>query len=345
MEGRAWRQLRRNKAAIIGGAYLILLAFAIIVGPWLWRWNGTDFDLEYLDLHTTEYQEREDAARQMRRELRRDGLRDEELANAVRDRIDLELGEVKHPLPAPPSLRHPFGTDLLGRDVLARTLLGGRITLTVGLMASLIAVVIGVAYGSIAGYLGGYPGRLMMRGVDILYGIPFLLFVIIFVIIFEGDYTGAGRRAIFGENGRLFIILLALGLTYWLPMARIVRAQLLSLKEREFVLSARALGAPGLRILTRHLIPNTLGAILVVLTLSIPQAIFAEAFLAYIGMGIDAPMASWGTLANEGTQYIRESPHLLFIPAMAISMTMLAFNFLGDGLRDAVDPRLEARGK
>jgi len=178
----------------------------------------------------------------------------------------------------------------------------------------------------------------MMRGVDILYGIPFLLFVIIFIIVFEGDVTG-DTISIFGDYSRMYIIFLALGITYWLPMSRIVRARILQLKSSEFALAARALGASHTRVLFMHLLPNTVGPIVVTLTLSIPEAIFAEAFLAYIGLGISAPVASWGTLASEGTEYIRQAPHLLLWPALAISLTMLAFNFLGDGLRDAFDPR------
>lgn len=238
-----------------------------------------------------------------------------------------------------PSLAHPFGTDQLGRDLLANTLMGARISLVVGLFASLIALGIGVLYGGIAGYAGGRLGRLMMRAVDVIYGIPLLLIVIMLIIVAEGSATDATGRG--GDPlSRMKIIFIAMGITFWLPMARVVRAKVLALKEMEFALAARAGGAGHGRILLRHLMPNALGPIIVMVTLNIPEAIFAEAFLSYIGLGITAPMASWGTLAAEGARFIRsDHVHLLLFPALAISSTMLAFNFLGDGLRDAFDPQ------
>ncbi|MDF2569338.1 MAG: dppC [Sporomusa sp.] len=225
----------------------------------------------------------------------------------------------------PPSAEHWFGTDNLGRDLFIRVLYGARISLAIGIVASLINLTIGVIYGGLAGFLGGRVDRVMMNIVDILYGIPLLLYVILLMVVLKPGLTN---------------IFIALGIAYWLGMARIVRGQILSLKEQEYILAARTLGASTWRILFQHLIPNSLGPIIITMTLAIPEAIFAEAFLSFIGLGVAAPMASWGVLASEGVTSLRSYPFQLFFPAMAISVTMLAFNFLGDGLRDALDPRV-----
>jgi len=223
-----------------------------------------------------------------------------------------------------PSGEHWFGTDSLGRDLFIRVLYGARISLSIGIVASVINLIIGVVYGGIAGLLGGRVDRIMMNIVDILYGIPMLLYVILLMVVLQPGLTN---------------IFIALGIAYWLGMARIVRGQILSLKEQEYVLAARTLGASKWQILYRHLIPNSLGPIIITMTLAIPEAIFTEAFLSFIGLGVAAPMASWGVLSSEGVTSLRSYPFQLFFPAMAISITMLAFIFLGDGLRDALDPR------
>lgn len=223
-----------------------------------------------------------------------------------------------------PSSKHWFGTDSLGRDLFIRVLYGARISLSIGIVASLINLIIGVIYGGLAGMLGGKVDRIMMNIVDVLYGIPVLLYVILLMVILEPGLTN---------------IFIALGIAYWLGMARIVRGQILSLKEQEYILAARIIGATQWRILFRHLIPNSLGPIIITMTLAIPEAIFTEAFLSFIGLGVSAPMASWGVLSSEGVTSLRSYPFQLFFPGMAISITMLAFIFLGDGLRDALDPR------
>ena len=228
-----------------------------------------------------------------------------------------------------PTLRHPFGTDQLGRDQMTRVMYGSRISLAVGIVCAALNFLIGVTYGGIAAYFGGRVDDIMMRIVDILYGIPTLIIVILLTVLFKDR----------GVNP-LVNVFIAIGLTYWLPMARIVRGEILSLKEREFALAAKTIGAPNNRILFRHLIPNAMGPIIVTVTLEIPSAIFTEAFLSYIGLGVSAPVASWGVLASDGTEAIRSFPYLVLFPALAISLTMFAFNFLGDGLRDALDPRL-----
>ena len=225
----------------------------------------------------------------------------------------------------PPSADHWFGTDNLGRDLFIRVLYGARISLSIGIVASLINLVIGVLYGGIAGFFGGRVDRIMMSIVDILYGIPILLYVILLMVVLKPGLT---------------TIFIAIGIAYWLGMARIVRGQILSLKEQEYVLAARLVGASNWRILFHHLIPNSLGPIIITMTLAIPEAIFTEAFLSFIGLGVAAPMASWGVLSSEGVTSLRSYPFQLFFPAMAISITMMAFNFLGDGLRDALDPRM-----
>jgi len=219
---------------------------------------------------------------------------------------------------------HWLGTDDLGRDLLTRIMYGARISLTVGFVASFINLTVGVVYGGISGYYGGHVDNIMMRIVEILSGIPLLLYVILLMVVLKPGLQN---------------ILIALGLVYWLGMARIVRGQILSLKEQDYVLAARTIGADNWRIIWKHLIPNAMGPIIVTATLNIPQAIFTEAFLSFIGLGVNAPMASWGVLANDALPSFRTYPWQLFFPAIAISVTMLAFNFLGDGLRDALDPK------
>ncbi|KUO51678.1 MAG: diguanylate cyclase [Desulfitibacter sp. BRH_c19] len=224
----------------------------------------------------------------------------------------------------PPNETYWFGTDSLGRDLFTRIWHGARISLQIGFLTAFIVLVIGVIYGGISGLLGGWVDEVMMRIVEILYSVPFLIYVILLMVIMEPS---------------LKTILIALGAVYWLPMARLVRGQILSLKEQEYILAARTLGAGNLRILFRHLIPNTMGPILVYTTLAIPEAIFTEAWLSFLGLGVSAPIASWGALASDGLKGIRAYPWQLLFPALFISLTILCFNLFGDGLRDALDPR------
>lgn len=225
----------------------------------------------------------------------------------------------------PPSAAHWFGTDHLGRDVFVRVMHGARISLAVGFFTACIGLGIGVLYGAVAGYVGGSVDNIMMRVVDVIYGLPFLLYAILLMVI-----LGPGLKNIF----------IALGVVYWIGMARIVRGEVLSLKEREFVLAARTLGVSPGRLVLRHLVPGAMGPIIVTMTIMIPEAIFSEAFLSYLGLGVSAPVASWGVLASEGYQAIRVAPWVLLFPAVFICVTMLAFNFVGDGLRDALDPQM-----
>lgn len=224
------------------------------------------------------------------------------------------------------SSEHWFGTDNLGRDVFTRVWAGGRISLFIGLMAALIDLIIGVIYGGISGYKGGKTDMLMMRIVDVLYGLPYLIVVILLMVVMEPGLT---------------TIIVALVATGWIGMARLVRGQILQIKQMEFVLAAKTLGASTSRLLIKHLIPNTMGPIIVNMTLTVPSAIFAEAFLSFIGLGIQAPLASWGTMVNEGIVTINSGYWWrLVFPGFFISLTMFAFNVFGDGLRDAVDPKL-----
>ena len=231
----------------------------------------------------------------------------------------------------PPSIAHPFGTDLTGRDMLTRTLYGGRLSLAVGLAATLVSLVIGVTWGCVAGYKGGSVDNVMMRFVDLLYSLPFMFFVILLV-------------AYFGRN--LVLLFLALGAVQWLTMSRIVRGQMMQLRSLEFVLAVVALGASHRRIILRHLIPNLLGPIIVYSTLTVPAVMLEEAFLSFLGLGVQPPNSSWGLLAAEGASAItaiHTAWWLILFPGLALASTLFSLNFLGDGLRDALDPRLRNR--
>lgn len=225
---------------------------------------------------------------------------------------------------AAPSALHWFGTDTLGRDLFTRVLYGGRISLMVGLLASFVSVLVGVVYGAVAGFVGGKLDNLMMRTVDVLYALPFIFLVIILMVYF-------------GRN--LVLLFVALGLTQWLTMARIVRGQVISLRQKEFVEAARTMGVSGFSIVRTHLIPNSLGPVIVYLTLTIPTVILEEAFLSFLGLGVQAPMASWGTLIHDGVSIMEDQYWPLLFPALFLSITLFCLNFLGDGLRDALDPK------
>jgi len=220
--------------------------------------------------------------------------------------------------------QHWFGTDDVGRDLFVRTLYGGRISLLVGLAATLVSLIIGIAWGATAGYAGGRVDQVMMRIVDVLYAMPFMFFVILLMVFF-------------GRN--IFLIFIAVGAINWLDMARIVRGQTLTLKKKEFVEAARAGGVSSFNIVTRHIVPNLLGVVVVYVTLTIPQVILVESFLSFLGLGVQEPMTSWGALVNDGAQAMESAPWALVFPAIFLALTLFCFNFVGDGLRDALDPR------
>lgn len=244
-----------------------------------------------------------------------------------------------------PSRSHPFGTDQLGRDILARLVFGARISLTVGFVVQLVILLIGVPMGAIAGYVGGWIDTIIMRTVDVLYAMPNLLFIILIMTFIRGTLSDGDQSGVMGaissfdaRMGGLFGVYIGLGLVGWLTVARIVRANTMSLKHREFVEAARGSGAEDFRILARHILPNTIAPIVVASTLGIPGAILYEAGISFLGLGVIPPTPSWGLMISEAIPNMRSHPHMLIFPAAALSLTVLAFNFLGDGLRDAVDP-------
>ena len=231
---------------------------------------------------------------------------------------NLELGA------SPPSAAHILGTDVLGRDLLSRILDGARISLLVGFVATGVALVIGVSWGIIAGYAGGKVDSIMMRIVDVLYGLPFIIFIILLMVIF-------------GRN--LWLLFGAIGAVEWLTMARIVRGQVIGLKNQEFVMAAKAMGVSNISMFRKHLLPNILGPIAVYATLTIPQVMLLEGFLSFLGLGIQPPMSSWGTLIKDGVESMEEYSWLLIYPGLTFTITLFALNFFGDGLRDALDPK------
>ncbi len=231
---------------------------------------------------------------------------------------------------------HFLGTDELGRDLFSRLLDGAQISMSVAIVVQIVVLTIGIPVGALAGWFGGRTDNLLMRITDITYAFPDLLLIILLSIAF--------RETVFGKVfSGLLLVFVAIGLTSWVTVARLVRGQLLSLKEMEFVEAARALGVRDRTIITKHLLPNSIGPVIVAITLGVPGAILAEATLAYIGIGVQAPRASWGSLINEGIRWIRTDPHLVLFPAIAIATALVAFTFLGDGLRDALDPKLKGK--
>ncbi|MEA3460016.1 MAG: ABC transporter permease [Chloroflexota bacterium] len=247
---------------------------------------------------------------------------------------------------SPPGGKYLLGADALGRDVLTRTVYGARVSLSVAFVAATVSLIIGMTYGLVSGYLGGMVDNVMMRIVDILYGFPSLIFVILLQVYFKAlsrrGATGIAAPLIEldAKMGGMLFIFVALGALNWIAMARIARGQVLSYKEKEFIEAARMVGAGNARIIFRHLLPNILGPCIVYESLMIPAYIFTEAFLSFIGLGVTAPTPSWGIMVNEGYRAMRSHAHVLWPPAIALTITTLAFNFLGDGLRDAFDPRM-----
>ena len=291
----AWRRLKRNRLAVLGMIVVSMVVFASIVGPPIIR-MVTGYTYDYIPT-------------------------DPALLTSLPPFTALD-GSF--------SWTHPMGTDSAGRDILARVLLGGRISLTVGIISTLVSLIIGITFGATAGYLGGRIDEIMMRIVDVLYAIPYMMIVIVLLAFFGGQ----------SPLGQLVLLFAALGAVSWLTMARIVRGQVISLKNQEFILAARATGVTTWRIIARHLVPNTLGPVIVYATLTIPSVMLLEAFLSFLGLGVQAPLTSWGSLAADGIQNIAIFPWQLLGPGITMAVTLFSLNFLGDGLRDALDPQM-----
>ena len=270
----AWLRLKKNRAAVTGGAVLAVMVVLAILTPWIAPYG---YEAQNLDLGAT-----------------------------------------------PPSAAHWLGTDIFGRDLLTQILYGGRISLAVGFIDTAVALVIGVTWGAVAGYVGGRIDSVMMRFVDILYALPFMIFIILLMVVF-------------GRN--ILLLFLAIGAVEWLTMARIMRTQVQSLRQQEFVEAAVSLGLPPSAIIFKHIIPNALGPIIVYTTLTIPSVMLLEAFLSFLGLGIQPPQTSWGLLISYGAETMEEYPWLLIFPGLALTITLFSLNFLGDGLRDALDVR------
>ena len=369
----AWKRLLKNKLAVFGLVVMAIMVVAVVIGPAIIRWT-TGFTPDYIPA-------------------------DADLIQSF-----------------PPSLQHPMGTDEAGRDLLARVLQGGRISLMVGIISTIVSLIVGVSYGATAGYLGGKIDDVMMRLVDIIYAIPYILVVIVLLAAFGGENTEfliqlipvsivgflmliglavllvKGYRKILANSetshtllniaygigtiiaiiavitinyylyqwflggigaylgnlftsrvgaglSQIFLLFFALGLVSWLTMARVVRGQVLSLKNQEFVLAARATGVSTFNIIFKHLVPNTLGPVIVYATLTVPSVMLTEAFLSFLGIGVQAPYASWGSLAADGIKNIAIFPWQLIFPGVTMALTLFSLNFLGDGLRDALDPQ------
>lgn len=278
----AWRRLKKNRLAVIGGIVLILVIIAAIIGP----------------------------------------LIIEKTYGYTYEMIPVERSQVRS---MKPSWSHPMGTDLLGRDMLARVLAGGRVSLMVAVISTIVSLLIGVSYGAVAGYVGGKTDNAMMRFVDLIYAVPMMIIVIVLLGLFKRSF---------------YLLFAALGAVSWLTMSRIVRGQVLSLKNQEFVEAARATGVPTWRIITRHLIPNTLGPVIVYATLTVPAVILQEAFLSFLGLGVQPPYPSWGTLALEGAENMAIFPWMMIFPGVTLALVLFSLNFVGDGLRDALDPQM-----
>lgn len=267
-------RLRKNKPAIVGAVFLVILIVIALLTPWIAPY---------------EYQSQ-----------------------------NLLLGA------SPPSADHWLGTDVLGRDQLTRIMYGSRVSLMVGFVATSVALIIGVLWGAVAGFVGGRVDALMMRIVDVLYALPFTIFIILLTVIFGSS---------------MLLLFLAIGAVEWLTMARIVRGQVLNIKRQEFIEAAVSMGLSRWQIIRRHLLPNVLGPIIIYTTLTIPSVILLESFLSFLGLGVQAPQSSWGSLISAGVASMEEYPWLLIYPGLVLSLTLFSLNFVGDGLRDALDPR------
>ncbi|RUM97191.1 ABC transporter permease subunit [Pseudaminobacter arsenicus] len=354
--GDAWARLKSNKAAMFSLFYLVFMAIICIVGPFFVPHQYTTIYADYVrtppslsaypqaDMIETALH---DAVRRMRVDTQEWHQEDDRVFVTVKSSREIDERNTRYldrsdtfddariesrsddglTMVMSAAVKQKyffFGTDNTGRDLLSRTLMAGRISLAIGLLAGVVAVAIGVIYGATSGFIGGKTDEVMMRIVDVLYSLPFIFFVIMLVVFF----------------GRNFVLMfIAVGAVLWLDMARIVRGQALSLRRQEYVQAAEALGVPRRGILQRHIIPNLLGVVVIYMTLLVPQVIILESFLSFLGLGVQEPMTSWGVLISTGAKNIGTANWLLFFPAFFLVSTLFALNFVGDGLRDALDPK------
>ncbi len=331
----AWLRLRKNRLAICGALLLALVTIGCVAGPWVLPYG---YEEQNLELHASPpmaklvaiYHDAGATAPTSWSYLQR--LHDDHVLDAAPGGADPALrqlaagevvtlnGTIYRASPA----RHVLGTDTLGRDLLVRIFYGGRVSLSVGLAATLVALTIGVVYGAVAGFYGGKLDSGMMRFVDVVYSLPFTIFVILLMVFF-------------GRN--IYLLFVAIGAVQWLTMARIVRGQVLAIKRTEYIEAARSLGFSQQRIIFRHILPNILGPVMVYATLTVPEVMLLEAFLSFLGLGVQPPMSSWGVLIKDGAEKMEEYSWLLIYPGAIFSLTLFSLNFLGDGLRDALDVR------
>lgn len=354
--GDAWRRLKANRAAMVSLVYLLLMTVVCVAGPWFVPHQYTTIYADYVRTPPSlaPYPEPQmietalaDVVKRMRADLKEWRQEDERVFFTVTSTREIDERNTRYvdrsdtfddarvedrtadglQMTFSASIKQEyffFGTDNTGRDLLSRTLMAGRISLAIGLLAGVVAVVIGVVYGATAGFVGGKTDEIMMRIVDVLYSLPFIFFVIMLVVFF----------------GRNFVLMfLAVGAVLWLDMARIVRGQALSIRRQEYVQAAEALGVSSRGILFRHVVPNLLGPVVIYMTLLVPQVIILESFLSFLGLGVQEPMTSWGVLISTGAKNIGTANWLLLFPAVFLVSTLFALNFIGDGLRDALDPK------
>ncbi len=333
----AWRRLVKNRMALVGLWIVVVFGAIALLAPVLPIYNYAHQEIMFQNIPPslrpagevalTQAQKHLDHIQTLIKEGRSDLQPDFDKATA-------DFAALQKMVRESPAANNVYilGTDYLGRDMLARTIYGGRISMLVGLVGTVTAILLGVIYGAIAGYVGGRIDNLMMRFVDIMYGLPYMLIVIILMAMFNREGSSS-----------IVIIFVAIALVSWLTIARVVRGQIISLKNAEFIEAARSMGASATRIVFKYLLPNILGVIIIFTTLAIPSFIMAESFLSYLGLGISAPLASWGTLVADGVQGMELYPWRLLVPALAMTMFLFAMNFLGDGLRDALDPQSKNR--
>jgi len=333
----AWKRLRKNRMALIGLYVVVFYMVISLLAPILPIYNPNEQNLMHINLRPSFKTAGELAVEKVEKRIER-------LTEVLKtqDREDLkkelesqkaELAKIKKDIQHDPAYKKVYilGTDYLGRDMLARIIYGGQISIGIGVVGTLTAVLIGIIIGAVAGFLGGWVDNLLMRFVDVLYGLPYMLIVIILMSMVPS-----------GSNS-IFILFIAIAMVSWLTIARVVRGQIISLKNSEFVEAARSMGASQGRIIFRHLLPNSLGVIIIFATLQMPSFIMNESFLSFLGLGVSAPGASWGTLVADGVKGMELYPWRLIFPAISMTIFLFAMNFLGDGLRDALDPQSKNR--